>query len=221
MQRLPPDDVESQEDLELVLSSGRKARDIVRGILLFARKEDPVLTPLSLAAETRAALDFVRDLVPPGVAMREENLDGDTPAAVMLAAINKTQLVQVLTNLIVNAAHAMRDHGTITVALGTARGAEVASLGLVVGRRYLTLAVGDTGHGMDAATLKRLFEPFFTTKPVGQGTGLGLPVVYGILKSWDGAIAVDSVSGKGTTFTLYVPEIMAPAEARREAEALA
>jgi signal transduction histidine kinase len=204
IERLPAEDVESREDLELVLESVRKARDIVRGILLYARKEEPVLTPLNLAAEGRAALAFVRDLIPPGIALREYGLRGNAQAAV-----NRTQLAQVLTNLIGNAAHAMHDHGTIAVALGETSPDDcaAAALGVAAGRRYLTLAVTDTGHGMDGVTVKRIFEPFFTTKPIGQGTGLGLPVVYGILKSWGGAIAVESAPGTGTTFTLYIPEI--------------
>jgi signal transduction histidine kinase len=202
MERLPLEDADSREELQLVLDSIRKARDIVRGILLYARKQEPVLTPLPLASEARAALAFVRGLLPPNITLVEAGLSGET-----LAAINQTQLTQVLTNLIVNAAHAMKGRGTITVTLDAFQPdrQEADALGIEAGRDYLTLAVEDTGHGMDAATQKRIFEPFFTTKPIGEGTGLGLPVAYGILKSWNGATGLKSTVGVGTIFTLYIP----------------
>ena len=204
--RLPSADTELREELQLVLESVRKARDIVRGILLYARKQEPVLTPLPFAHEVRSALAFVRGVLPPNIALVEAGLSGEA-----LAAINRTQLTQVLTNLIVNAAHAMKGRGTITVTLDTVApdGREAEALGLEAGRHYLALAVADTGCGMDAATQKRIFEPFFTTKPIGEGTGLGLPVAYGILKSWNGATGLKSAVGVGTTFTLYIP--IAPA----------
>ncbi len=202
IERLPPDDIDSREELQLVLESIRKAREIVRGILLYARKQEPVLTPLPFASEVRSALAFVRGVLPPSISLVETGLSGEA-----LAAINRTQLTQVLTNLIVNAAHAMKGRGTITVALDTLQpdGRQADALGIEAGRQYLTLAVADIGCGMDAATQKRIFEPFFTTKPIGEGTGLGLPVAYGILKSWNGAIGLKSAVGVGTVFSLYIP----------------
>jgi signal transduction histidine kinase len=127
----------------------------------------------------------------------------------IMASINKTQLTQVLTNLVLNAAHASSDHGAIVVTHGETHPSpsQAEALGIEAGRGYLTLAVSDNGSGMDAATVARIFEPFFTTKPLGEGTGLGLSVVFGILKSWNGAIEVDSVLGRGTVFTLYIPTI--------------
>jgi signal transduction histidine kinase len=124
-----------------------------------------------------------------------------------MVVANKTQLVQVITNLVVNAAHAMDNHGTITVTATNWQPtiAEAAQLEIEAGGTYLAVSISDTGSGMDAATQARIFEPFFTTKPIGQGTGLGLSVVYGILKSWKGAITVASEIGHGATFTLYVP----------------
>ncbi|HVJ53070.1 MAG TPA: PAS-domain containing protein [Aliidongia sp.] len=200
--RLAADDVESREDLEIVLINVRQAREIVRGILLYARKEEPALVQLDLAAEIGAALAFIRPLVPPGVALRVESLPGGT-----MAAVNKTQLTQILTNLVVNAGHAMNGHGSVTVALGTASPAvdEAQTLGIEAGKPYLTLSVTDDGCGMDASVQSHIFEPFFTTKPLGHGTGLGLSVVYGIMRSWGGAITVDSTPGRGTIFTLYIP----------------
>jgi PAS domain S-box-containing protein len=206
--RLPADDIESREDLDCVIECAGKMRDIVRNILLFARKEEPRLATLELAAEVRAALGFVGDLIPPSITLQAENLD--THPGCMVAA-NKTQLTQVLTNLVVNAAQATRGAGTVTVSVAridpTAE--EAADLAIEAGRGYLTVSVTDTGSGMDEATRARIFEPFFTTKPVGQGTGLGLSVAYGILRSWQGAIAVRSAPGHGTTFVLYVP-VMTP-----------
>ena len=200
--RLPADDLESRADLDTVIEDVRRARDIVRSILQFARKEEPVLGPLDITAEIGTALAFVRGLLPPGISLREKHADN-------LGGViaNKTQLTQVVTNLIVNATHAMNGNGTIDVVLdeGTPNARAAETFGLMAEQRYITVAVADNGSGMDAATQSRIFEPFFTTKPVGQGTGLGLSVVYGILRSWNGAIVVDSAPGRGTTFTLFMP----------------
>ncbi len=202
--RLPADDIESREDLDCVIESAGKMRDIVRNILLFARKEEPRLAMLDLVAEVRAALGFVSDLMPPAVTIREQNLDSHLGCMV---AANKTQLTQVLTNLLVNAAQATTGLGTVTVSVDRTEPTpeEAATLSIEAGRSYLAVSVADTGSGMDEATRARIFEPFFTTKPIGQGTGLGLSVAYGILRSWQGAIAVQSAVGQGTTFVLYVP----------------
>jgi signal transduction histidine kinase len=202
--RLPPDDIESREDLDCVIESVRKVREIVRNILLFARREEPVLTRLDLAAEVRAALGFVRDLLPPSMTVSAVGLDKH---AGRIVAANKTQLIQVLTNLLVNAAHASHGAGTITVSIAQIDPSAEHALALSIdpGRAYLAVSVADTGDGMDEATQRRVFEPFFTTKPIGQGTGLGLSVVHGILRTWHGAITVNSALGEGCTFTLWIP----------------
>ncbi len=204
--RLPADDTESREDLATILDSARKARDIVKNILRFARQEELALVPLDPIAEIAAALAFVRDLIPPTVTIAESV--ARAPAHCLVAA-NKTQLAQVITNLVVNAAHAMQDRGTISVTVSERhlKPEEAAPLEIETEAVYLVIAVADTGCGMDAATQARIFEPFFTTKPIGQGTGLGLSVVYGILRSWKGAISVASALGRGATFTLYIPII--------------
>ncbi len=213
-ERLPPDDAESREDLATMLDSARKARDIVRNILLFSRKEEPTLAPLVLASEVHDALSFLRKLLPPKVTIVESRA-GDAEGA--LAAANKNQLAQVLTNLVVNAAHAMGDQGTIAVGVTRIEPprSEAAKIGLEPDRPYVAIAVADTGCGMDAQTQARIFEPFFTTKPVGSGTGLGLSVAYSILQTWHGSIGVRSEPGHGSVFTLYVPELE-PAAAESE-----
>jgi signal transduction histidine kinase len=129
-----------------------------------------------------------------------------------MVAVNKTQLTQVVTNLLVNAAQATTGSGTVTVSVARVCPdlKTAAELAIEAGRTYLAVSIADTGCGMDAATCARIFEPFFTTKPVGQGTGLGLSVAYGILRSWQGAITVRSEPGRGSTFVLYVPVIETP-----------
>jgi signal transduction histidine kinase len=118
-------------------------------------------------------------------------------------------LTQILTNLVVNANHASGGVGAIEITTGeTLLSPEQAeNLALTPENEYLTISVTDHGSGMDAATQARIFEPFFTTKPVGLGTGLGLSVVLGILRSWHGAIVVDSKIGVGTTFKIYIPAL--------------
>jgi two-component system, cell cycle sensor histidine kinase and response regulator CckA len=127
-----------------------------------------------------------------------------------IAFAHATQIHQVLMNLCTNAAHAMEKRGGILEV-------EVANVDLdatmilpnleIRRDQYIRLTVSDTGDGMDSVTLERIFDPYFTTKEVGKGSGLGLSVVYGIVKSYDGAITVSSEVGKGTTFHVYLPRI--------------
>jgi CheY-like chemotaxis protein len=117
-----------------------------------------------------------------------------------------TQLHQVLLNLCTNAAYAMPQGGVLEVRLAMADiPGPVATPATLPPGRYVRLTVRDTGHGMDSATLQRIFEPFFTTKPAGEGTGLGLSVVHGIVAAHGGDIAVESQPGVGTRFTVYLP----------------
>jgi CheY-like chemotaxis protein len=129
-----------------------------------------------------------------------------------------TELQQVVMNLGTNAAHAMDGQGTIELELDEIETADALTLshGSVAAGRHIRLAVSDTGHGIDQATMERIFEPFFTTKPVGEGTGLGLSTVYGIVTEHGGAMHVESELEKGTTFEVYFPRVE-DADIREEA----
>jgi CheY-like chemotaxis protein len=156
-------------------------------------------------------LELLRSTLPAGVRL-DARLDGRSAAA----RVDATQLQQVLMNLCTNAWHAVPTQGgRIEVGLESiaADGPPRDVLPEVPPGPQAHLWVRDNGHGMDAATRERIFEPFFTTKPVGQGTGLGLPVVHGIVRSHGGVIAVDTAPGAGTTFHIYLPRVEAPAGA--------
>jgi CheY-like chemotaxis protein len=134
----------------------------------------------------------------------DAKIDSNTP--VVLA--DPTQIHQVVMNLCMNAAHAMRGHpGCLTVVLQPCDVDEALAHSLhgLRPERYARLTVSDTGHGIDAETVKHIFEPFFTTKGPGEGTGLGLAVVHGIVKDHEGVIAVQSQPDVGTTFDVYFP----------------
>jgi two-component system cell cycle sensor histidine kinase/response regulator CckA len=185
--------------------AGRRARDLVRQILTFSRNESPKRTPIQLADVVEETMRLLKVALPPAVEMRVR-IDPATPSVLADA----TQVEQALLNLCTNAIQAIGpDRGTVNIELGFKRQDDLG-LGPVERRGgargpHVRLAVSDTGNGIDAETLQRVFEPFFTTKPVGQGTGLGLAVVHGIMRSHQGTVEVQSTPATGSVFTLYFP----------------
>jgi two-component system cell cycle sensor histidine kinase/response regulator CckA len=183
--------------------AGRRARDLVRQILTFSRNEPPHRVALQLADVISETMQLVKVTLPPHVKLKLD-IDPETPPVLADA----TQIEQVLLNLCTNAIHAMeRCAGAIHIELGHSLRNSDSNTERRGGLRgqHIKLVVSDTGIGMDEATLQRVFEPFFTTKPVGQGTGLGLSVVHGIMRAHQGSVQVQSTPGKGSTFSLYFP----------------
>jgi PAS domain S-box-containing protein len=192
-----------QASLDQINRAGLRARHLVQQILAFSRQEQRGLVAQPLRPVVEETLDLLRSTLPAGV-----RLDARVNERPATARVDATQLQQVLMNLCTNAWHAVpAQGGRIEVGLDAldADGSQRDGLPEVPPGPQAHLWVRDNGHGMDAATRERIFEPFFTTKPVGQGTGLGLPVVHGIVRSHGGHIAVDSVPGQGTTFHIYLP----------------
>jgi PAS domain S-box-containing protein len=199
MRRLP---AESREhaNLETIHRAGERARDLVRQILAFCRKEAPTRQRIDLAALLRESLGMVRAGLPSTIRI-DEAIDEVPP---LLG--EPGPLHQVLLNLVVNAGQAIGGAmGTLSVTLVAGRHALPTGTGVDVVLPAVRLSVSDTGCGMDAATIQRIFEPFFTTKPVGEGTGLGLSVVHGIIAQHGGRIEVESRIGAGTRFDVYLP----------------
>jgi PAS domain S-box-containing protein len=185
-------------------ASARAAR-LVRQILTFSRRDEVQREPLQLTMVVDEAFRFLRATLPTTINFSASYCRSTPP--VMADA---TQINQVLLNLGTNAWHAMKDmHGKLEVAVQVVQlDAETAArqLHLQPGR-YVRISVSDSGCGMDEATIARIFEPYFTTKPLGEGTGLGLAVVHGIMRSHDGAVTVQSQPGRGTTFNLFFPAL--------------
>ena len=193
---------ELAEYLGNISQAAKRASDLVNQILAFSRQGKQEREPVKLNHIVLEALKLLRASVPTTIHIQTDLTQTPTVLA------NATAVHQVIMNLGTNAWHAMRSKpGTLKVSMDVIE-ADVdfanAHPGLHPGR-YVRLSVSDTGHGMDAATVERIFDPFYTTKEVGEGTGLGLAVVLGIMQSHDGAITVYSEPGFGTTFNLYFP----------------
>ncbi|HEY1107927.1 MAG TPA: ATP-binding protein, partial [Opitutaceae bacterium] len=191
------------EYLKAIGEGGARAADLVRQILAFSRLQEQRRNPVQLAPVIEEALKLLRATIPVSIEF-DISLERGGPAVLA----DPTQIHQVLMNLVTNAAQAMRARpGRLGVTLESlVLDREFVSLhpGLHQGL-YQRLCVSDTGHGMDAATQGRIFDPFFTTKAPGEGTGLGLAVVHGIVQAHDGIITVYSQPGQGTRFHLYFP----------------
>ncbi len=186
-----------------ILEATYRGQDLISQILTFSRRQQQhELHPLSLKAEITGALALLRPAVPQSV---EINFSALCEGKIMG---NKTQIHQVIVNLINNAVDAMDGEGKIDITLSKIAGNEVQGLKFspLKLNNYCKIDVMDTGQGMDQSTMDRVFEPFFTTKEVGKGTGLGLSTVHSIVKEHLGEIVVSSQIGKGSTFTIYFPE---------------
>jgi signal transduction histidine kinase len=187
-----PEHSAERENLELVLVAGRRARDLVKQILMFSRQGEASKEAFNLSTVVREALRLMRPSILANIAIVERI--GETPRLFG----DSGQLFQVVINLITNASQAIgRKPGRITVTVSTEPAAS--------GPNQVVLSVADTGSGIDPAHLPRIFQPFFTTKPVNEGTGLGLSVVHGIVIGHGGRIDVSSTPGEGTTFTVSLP----------------
>ncbi len=191
--------------LDGIVRSACRARDVVRQILALSRRAPQQRRPVDLSAAVHELLGLLRATLPTTIEIRER-LDPD--AGCVLA--DPTQLDQVLLNLCTNAHHAMKTHGgVLEVTVERTSGVEPGE----PPGDGLRLTVRDTGIGMDTATLARVFEPYFTTKGIGEGSGLGLAVVHGIVTGWGGRISVTSEPGRGSTFEVRLPRETAAAEA--------
>ncbi len=186
---------------EVIASSARKARDVVRQVLTFARRDTPQLAAHNIAGLVAEALNLLQSGLPPGIVLQQ-----DLHAGEAIALVNPTQVSQVVLNLVANAADAMNGKGTVAVKLAEVDlDATRASALTVAPGRWIELSVADGGCGMDSYTLSRIFEPFYTTKVAGKGTGLGLSVVYSIVAGWGGALKVESEVDQGTKAMIYNP----------------
>ena len=185
-----------------VFRAGMRARDLVRQILTFARKDESQVQPTQVGTIAKEATKLIRSLIPATIDIQ---LQVDSEALVMA---DPTQIHQVFMNLFTNAAHAMEaEGGQLTIHISQTRlDRSLGSLNTnLMPGDYLRITVADTGTGIDPEKLDKIFDPYFTTKGRCEGTGLGLSVVHGIVQSYNGEITVDSKPGQGSTFTIYLP----------------
>ena len=190
-----------EDSLQEVYSAGKRAKDLVKQILAFARQSDEKISPIQPSVIVKEVLKFY-----PFHHTHHNRNPARTSKANLLIMGNATQIHQVLMNLCTNAAHAMEDSGGILkVSLkDVVIDKEDLSIGMKPGD-YVEIKVSDTGAGIAPEIIDSIFEPYFTTKGPGEGTGMGLAMVQGVVESYGGKITVDSQLGKGTTFTIYLP----------------
>jgi len=192
----------AQSDLERVLSSGQRARRLVQQILTFSRQAENDRRPLPLRPIIKETVKFLRASLPATVEIKTVLAETD-----WLVLADPVQIQQILLNLSSNGAHAIGSSGgTLEIRLESKSlsDTEAESIGGICCGDYLLLSVRDSGHGMSGVVLDRIFDPFFTTKGVGEGTGLGLSVVHGIITELGGRMIVESRPGEGTVFFLYL-----------------
>jgi len=199
------EDTKLKENLGEVLKAGRRARELVKQILAFSRQSEQERMPIQMRSIVKETIKLLRASLPTTIEIRQ-NIESD----IATVEADPTQMQQVMMNFCTNALHAMSEEGGILeinlseTELDSYTASQYPDLGT---GKYIRLTVSDTGHGIDKDVMERIFEPYFTTKEKGRGTGLGLSVVHGIVKSHGGAITVYSEPGKGSTFHVYIPAI--------------
>jgi len=191
--------------LQLVLNAAKRGKDLVNQIITFSRQKEQERKPVKISPIIKEAIKFLRSALPKNIEIHESiETESDTIQA------DPTQIHQVLMNLSNNATYAMRENGGIlgvrltSIEVDSDMAAQYTAL-----RQgpYLKLTVSDTGCGMTQEVMGRVFDPFFTTKRPGEGTGMGLAVVHGIIKNHNGAVTVYSEIEKGTTFNVFLPRV--------------
>lgn len=200
-------DSESYPHLQEVRRAARRATDLVRQILAFSRRSDSERRPLQVVPIVKECMKLLRATLPSTIEIQQK-IDVAQGGDMVLA--DPTQIHQVLMNLCGNSAYAMREHGgTLEVSLAdiVLQDEDALTVSELMPGAYLKITVKDTGQGIDPAFLNRIFDPYFTTKEQGHGTGLGLSVVHGIVKSYEGAISVRSEPWKGATFEVLLPRV--------------
>jgi PAS domain S-box-containing protein len=202
-------------NLQEVLEAGERAKGLINQILTFSRQSEQDLKPLQLKLIVKEALKLIRATLPSTIEIHQ---DLTSDAAILGDQI---KIHQVLMNLCTNAGHAMPGKGgMLSVCLSEVEldsSFRIKHFDIKPGP-YLKLSISDTGHGMSASLMERIFDPFFTTKEKGKGTGMGLSVVHGIVKSHNGTIHVYSEPGEGSTFNVYLPIIEKQLEQKIRAE---
>ena len=204
LSRIPHED-RARQNLKEVLAAGTRAKDLVQHILTFSRQQEQEKRPLHLQPVVMEVLQLLRATLPVTIEIKDHLV-----ATIDTILADPTQMHQVLLNLCTNAEHTMRERGgVLEVWLETVEVTDevVAQHPDLRPGPYVRLTVRDTGQGMALEVRERIFDPFFTTKSVGEGTGMGLAVVHGIVADLRGAIVVDSARGQGTTFAIYIPRI--------------
>jgi len=204
-----PKDHKVRRHLDQVIVAGRKSRDLVHQLLTFSQQGRHLKRPLSLHILVKESLKLLRPLVPSWVQMHERILVPSPPISA-----DSSQMHQLVHHLVENALRAMqRTGGTLTVVLEETRMQEpkIGPQASLEPGAYLRLIVRDTGAGMTPDIQSRIFDPFFTTKELGEGLGMGLAVVHGIVSAHGGAVFVDSTPEIGTTVEVYLPILPTPA----------
>ncbi|MBN1932996.1 MAG: response regulator [Desulfobacterales bacterium] len=210
-----PESTSLERKLNEIFKASNRAKDLVNQILTFSRQGEQERKPIRISLIIKEVLKMLRASLPATIEIRQ-NINNN----LSMVLSDPTQIHQVLMNLCTNAAHAMRDKsGILEVSLVDVDvSSKVATMNLDMNPgRYQKIMVRDTGHGMESAVLERIFEPFFTTKGPGEGTGMGLAVVHGIVKSHGGAVAVQSKIGEGTTFEVFFPCVVSETATEYEA----
>lgn len=179
---------QTRKDVEKIVKASLHAREVIKKLMIFARQMPPQKTQVNLNRIVEEGLYFLESRCTKEGIKVEHNLSPDLPEI----TADPAQLTQVLVNLVVNSIQAMHEGGRITIETK-------------VYEDYVSLVVEDMGVGISKDVIKKIFIPFFTTKEIGQGTGLGLPVIHGIVSSHGGKIDVDSEVGRGSRFEVKFP----------------
>ncbi len=188
--------------LDKVMEASHRVKDLVKQILTFSRKSQQNKISVDFCSLVKESIKLIQSSIPSSV-----RITISIDSACGNVTVDPTEVQQIILNLCSNAVCAMNERGELSIRLTKVHLVnhdELISKGLTAGN-YAKLSFSDTGCGMDQATCSQIFDPFFTTKEVGQGTGMGLSIVYGIIESYSGIITVESEVGKGATFHLYFP----------------